>query len=218
MPKQSQLPVDTSPVRTDRATNLKSPSASPQAVSTAWSHVLGLAQDIDVNFTDVTTGNASASKHGFLPKLSGAATDFLNGVGAFAVPAGGGSVTALGANVNTQESTNSGSYTDLATAGPSVTLTTGTAVIVWLSCYQFRSGTGGSGRMGVAVSGATTLAASDANAALQTSAVSNSVNQNSRVLYLSGLTAGSNTFTAKYMTEGGVTWNFVNRSIAVLAL
>lgn len=41
-------------------------------------------------FRDVTTHNASTGQHGLLPKLSGVSTQFLNGTGAWAVPAGGG--------------------------------------------------------------------------------------------------------------------------------
>jgi len=39
--------------------------------------------DSDVVFTDITTGNASTTKHGFLKKLSNVATEFLNGAGNF---------------------------------------------------------------------------------------------------------------------------------------
>ncbi len=39
--------------------------------------------------TNVTTLNATKDKHGLLPKLSDVATEFLNGQGAFSVPAGG---------------------------------------------------------------------------------------------------------------------------------
>lgn len=39
--------------------------------------------------TDITTLNASTSAHGLLPKLSNVSTEFLNGVGNFATPAGG---------------------------------------------------------------------------------------------------------------------------------
>jgi hypothetical protein len=39
--------------------------------------------------TDVTTLNTSTSAHGLCPKLSNVATEFLNGIGAFATPAGG---------------------------------------------------------------------------------------------------------------------------------
>jgi hypothetical protein len=41
--------------------------------------------------TDVTTLNASSSKHGLLPKLPADATKFLDGTGAWTVPAGSGS-------------------------------------------------------------------------------------------------------------------------------
>lgn len=40
-----------------------------------------------ISFTDVTTGNASTSNHGYLPKLNNSATQFLNGQGAWATPA-----------------------------------------------------------------------------------------------------------------------------------
>lgn len=40
--------------------------------------------------TDITTANVSTSAHGFTPKLPNDATKFLNGVGAFTVPAGSG--------------------------------------------------------------------------------------------------------------------------------
>lgn len=41
----------------------------------------GAATDAAITFTDVTTNNASTSKHGFLKKLSNVATEFMNGVG-----------------------------------------------------------------------------------------------------------------------------------------
>lgn len=40
--------------------------------------------------TDVTTNNATTLKHGFLKKLSGSSTQFMNGVGNWATPSGGG--------------------------------------------------------------------------------------------------------------------------------
>lgn len=36
-----------------------------------------------LNLADITTGNATTSRHGLLPKLSGNATDFLDGTGAW---------------------------------------------------------------------------------------------------------------------------------------
>lgn len=49
-----------------------------------------VVNDSDVAFTDITTNNASTSKHGFLKKLSGVSTEFLNGTGVFSTPSGGG--------------------------------------------------------------------------------------------------------------------------------
>jgi hypothetical protein len=46
--------------------------------------------------TDVTTLNASTSYHGLLPKLSGVSTEFLNGLGSWATPAGGSAGSADG--------------------------------------------------------------------------------------------------------------------------
>jgi hypothetical protein len=67
--------------------------------------------------------------------------------------------------------------------------------------------------MGFAVSGATTIAAADAN--------SISVNgttplQVKNFFVVTGLTAGSNTFTAKYKAETATGGTFANRSIVVL--
>lgn len=46
--------------------------------------------DSDITFTDITTNNASTSKHGYLKKLSGSATEYMDGSGAWSTPAGGG--------------------------------------------------------------------------------------------------------------------------------
>ncbi|MGI2335741.1 MAG: hypothetical protein ACRKGH_03745 [Dehalogenimonas sp.] len=48
--------------------------------------------------SDVVTLDASTSKHGFVPKLPNDATKFLNGLGAFAVPDGGGATVAVKAS------------------------------------------------------------------------------------------------------------------------
>lgn len=118
------------------------------------------------------------------------------------------------ANVVTTESTSSASYTDLTTAGPSVTLVTGTTATVWISANIDKTTTGNTGWMSVAISGATTVAASDSNSAGQSSALATGTNSIGSVIKFTGLTPGSNTFTAKYKSDGG-TWSFRNRGIAV---
>lgn len=43
--------------------------------------------EADMAMNDNTTGDASVSSHGFLPKLPNDATKFLNGIGGFSIPA-----------------------------------------------------------------------------------------------------------------------------------
>ena len=45
------------------------------------------ANEAYLAFTDVTTANASTSKHGLLPKLPKDGTKYLDGTGAYTVPA-----------------------------------------------------------------------------------------------------------------------------------
>lgn len=46
-----------------------------------------------LSLSDVTTANTDATKHGFAPKLSNTATEYLNGQGGWTVPTGSGSGT-----------------------------------------------------------------------------------------------------------------------------
>lgn len=121
------------------------------------------------------------------------------------------------ANITTTETTASVTYADLTTVGPSVSVTTGVSAIVWLSAIISKTTTGNTGVLSFAVSGATTVAAADANACYAISAVANGNSAISRVVKIQGLTPGVNTFTAKYRVDGG-TFSFQNRSIAVMAL
>lgn len=50
----------------------------------------GTLAEAALALTDITTANASITAHGFVPKYPNDATKFLNGVGAYATPAGGG--------------------------------------------------------------------------------------------------------------------------------
>ena len=44
--------------------------------------------DATLTFTDITTNNASATKHGFLPKLENSGTKFLKDDGTWDTPEG----------------------------------------------------------------------------------------------------------------------------------
>lgn len=46
--------------------------------------------DAQLSTSDITTNNASTTKHGFAPKYPNDATKYLDGTGAYTVPAGGG--------------------------------------------------------------------------------------------------------------------------------
>ena len=54
----------------------------------------------DISLSDNTTNNASTTKHGFLKKLSGNSSQFLNGEGNFSTPAGGGDVLGPASNTD----------------------------------------------------------------------------------------------------------------------
>jgi len=51
--------------------------------------------DATLSTSDITTNNVSTSKHGFAPKLPNDATKYLDGTGAYSVPAGGASFASV---------------------------------------------------------------------------------------------------------------------------
>lgn len=122
------------------------------------------------------------------------------------------------AEVTTAESTNSTTFTNLATTGPAVTLVTGTSVAVRMVAtgYMTSGSAAGSNIMSVDVSGATTTAASDANSGLCSPATATGRFVLYRTVILT-VTAGTNTFTAKYRTDSGThTWE--RRAIEVTVI
>ena len=119
-----------------------------------------------------------------------------------------------GATVATAQTTASTSYTDLATAGPAVTITTGASAFVWVQCHVSNAAGATHTYMGFAVSGATTIAAADARAMYFQSPNATNVVRAGICHFLDGtLTPGSNVFTAKYRVEAN-TGTFFNREIA----
>lgn len=125
------------------------------------------------------------------------------------------------ATVDTSQTTASTSYADLGTVGPQVTVTTGTKAIVIVGArIGDNTNTAGnpSNKMSWAVSGASTVAANDqwACGLIQATGQLRAI-YTSRWQLALGLTAGSNTFTAKYAVSSG-TGAFDHRSIHVLPL
>ncbi len=124
------------------------------------------------------------------------------------------------ATVATQESTTSSSFTDLTTSGPAVTVTTGTKALVIFSASQRSTISGAQAQMSFAVSGATTRAV-QTNEYTNTSwgSVTGGMNETaSAAILVTGLTAGSNTFTAKYAAPVGDSVSFQFRKITVIDL
>jgi hypothetical protein len=124
------------------------------------------------------------------------------------------SPTSASAIVATSETTTSTSYTNLTTAGPAVTLTTGTKALVIVSAASNNGGASGRNFASYKVSGATTIASSDTVAQYT---MGGNVMRNSSASRLSSLTAGSNTFTMEYRVSGS-TGTFLDRQIIVIDL
>jgi hypothetical protein len=117
--------------------------------------------------------------------------------------------------IATSQTTTSTSYTDLATAGPSVTVSVGANGLVLLS-WSARILNSGSNytAIGFVASGANTIAATDTN----TFATGTGTDMTSgRTTLLTGLNAGSTTFTLKYRVAGG-TGTYIDRRLSAIPL
>lgn len=116
--------------------------------------------------------------------------------------------------VTTSETTVSTTYVALATA-QSVTLTTGTLAWVFLTAQCEVNAADQQIFATVVVSGASSVAASDENSLVVTNATTSDPLRATALVILTGLTAGSNTFTMQFRTSSG-TASIRRRSIAVL--
>ena len=117
------------------------------------------------------------------------------------------------ANVNATETTTSTVYTDLTTPGPQVTVVTGTTALVAISAGMKHSSTDVA-YMGVTVGGASAIGPNDNQAA---EVVNTNTITGAMIFQITGLTAGSNIFKARYRTPSG-TATFQNRNITVWGL
>lgn len=116
------------------------------------------------------------------------------------------------------ETTASTSYTDLATTGPQISsITTGSSAICAVGCEMSNDTGGARGFMGVAVSGSSTISPNDNRAFIYESGSAGDLIQATYTFIIESLTAGTNTFTAKYRVSGG-TGTFADRSLTILPL
>jgi hypothetical protein len=118
------------------------------------------------------------------------------------------------AAVLTEQTETSTSYDDLATAGPAVTVTTGTQALVALYCRYENSSSNVPTLMAFAISGATTVAANENMAIGSGDQAGGEKVRVGATFPVTGLTPGSNTFTAKYRVDSG-TGTFADRRIIV---
>jgi len=159
------------------------------------------AGDIDYYTTATTKARVGIGATGTVLTVSGGVPSW-----APAVSTNGSAIVA------TSETTTSTSYTNLTTAGPAVTLTTGTKALVIITATTVNSGSTAHTIISYKVSGATTIASSDAVCNDETGAL---VKRSSSASRLTTLNAGSNTFTMEYKVSAG-TGTFSNREIIVI--
>lgn len=119
------------------------------------------------------------------------------------------------AEVATAQTCTSTAYGNLTTVGPAVTATTGSRALVIVDAGMAHDTTAGKCYMGYEISGATTAAADEATSAIYQAYSPGAAAVACRAYLREGLTAGSNTFTAKYKASTG-TGTFDNRHISVI--
>jgi hypothetical protein len=121
-----------------------------------------------------------------------------------------------GATITTFETTFSSPYTDLPTLGPAVTVAVSTVgkALVTVTSTQSTTSNGTDCFMAFAVSGATTIAASDSQAQQMGFFKGGLPASNSATYLVTGLATGNITFTAKYRS-GNFDCSFANRNIIV---
>ena len=129
--------------------------------------------------------------------------------------------TPVAAKSNVTATTTSTSFvTTLTGDGTAIscTLVTGTTALVTMSHQGFNNTGGQNNVVSFSVSGATTLAAADAQNATQTAPAANYGMSINRTQIITGLTAGTNTFTLNYRSAPGGTGTFNARDLVVVGL
>ena len=179
-------------------------------------------QNIGAGVCTVTAGTATVSSAGPLaiPQY-GSGTLFFSSAGVaiyFPSAINVSSITAATTQTNSTQTTTSTSYADLSTV-TSVTLTTGTTAFAFWHASARHNEVNGSIFVSCAVSGATTIAASDDWCGKQGQFVAGTGFGNVASGTIFTLTPGSNTFTIKYrLGGGGQTGTFEYRGLQVIAL
>lgn len=119
--------------------------------------------------------------------------------------------------ISTSQTTTSTSYADLATVGPQVTATTGTKALVFWEAQMSCSVSNTSVRSAIAVSGATTIGASDSEDLYIDGLPAGQQIRAAAFQMHTALTGGSNTFKMQYKVGAG-TGTYLDRQLVVMAL
>lgn len=118
--------------------------------------------------------------------------------------------------VATEQTRSNATYGDLATVGPTVTLTTGTAALVIWTTGIVLGDVNREANVSVAISGATTRSATNDYRLIFSVNGASGVSGFSYTHLFTDLTPGSNTFTLKYATSG--LCSFFRRKLVVISL
>lgn len=178
-----------------------------------------ILQNIGAGVCTVTAGTCTVTTAGSLTLSQWASGTlyFTSASAAIFLPSSGlNAVSALDVSrVTTGQATTSTTYTGLTTA-QTITMTTGTKALVLLS-YNSNQERDIFTYASVAVSGATTTAASDANSAnFQQVGVGGYTGTSSTAIPLT-LTAGSNTFTMQFRNSSTASVTYSYRAMTVIA-
>ena len=119
--------------------------------------------------------------------------------------------------ITASETTTSDTFKDMATIGPTVTVTTSTRALVFWRSSMNNASAGNYCITAPSVSGATTIAASDAVATVGDSSTTNDIYAIGSYVLFDELTPGSNTFTLQYRVQGS-TGTFSRRHMFVMAM
>lgn len=124
--------------------------------------------------------------------------------------------TSAVAAVNTVQTTSSVSYTNLTTAGPAVTMTTGPQALIIMSTRISNSTALANSWASYTVTGASSVSASDNYALSYDSPTAGSTCYMSYATLEPSLVAGSNTFTMVYRSSSPGTASFGSRRLSVI--
>lgn len=121
-------------------------------------------------------------------------------------------------SINVSETTTSGTFVDLATPGPSVSVTTGTSALAIWTVEGTVNTASEAARASVGVSGATTVAAStNWQLRIENEGPGSFFSRAASAHLFTGLNAGSNTFKIQYAAStGGTTATFNWRELIVI--